>query len=73
MLTSSFKAALSMGTAKLFKGPTAFHMNKLQPSFKDGNFRLELSSYYYSVEEWKKEALQFELWNDTIANMERAL
>jgi hypothetical protein len=47
---TSFKAILSMGTAKLFKGPDTFHMNKIQPSFNDGLLRIELSSYYYSVD-----------------------
>jgi hypothetical protein len=46
-----------MGTAKLFKGSAVFHINKLQPSFNDGLLRIELSSYYYSVEQWKNEAL----------------
>jgi hypothetical protein len=47
-----------MGTSKLFKGPTAFHLKKLQPSFNDGLLRIELSSYYNSIKQWKQEALQ---------------
>jgi hypothetical protein len=49
-----------MGTSKLFKGPTAFHLDKLQPSFSDGLLRIELSSYYDSIEQWKNEAVKME-------------
>jgi hypothetical protein len=62
-----------MGTAKLFKGPDAFYLNKILPSFENGLLRIELSSYYYSVHQWKNEAIEFQKWNQTISDMERAL
>jgi hypothetical protein len=35
--------------------------------------RIELSSYYHSVEQWKSEAIQLHQWNQTITKMEQAL
>jgi hypothetical protein len=62
-----------MGTAKLFKGSDAFYLNKILPSFENGLLRIELSSYYYSVDQWKSEAIQLDQWNQTIKKMEQAL
>jgi hypothetical protein len=46
-----------MGTSKLFRAPLAFHQKKIIPSFNDGIIRIELSSYFNSVKEWKEKSL----------------
>ena len=71
--TVSFKAKVSMGTSKLMQAPLAFHQNKIQPSFNDGITRIELSSYFYSVQEWKNKALNVASWEQTISKVEIAL
>ena len=66
---ASIKAKLSMGTSKLFKAPLAFHQKKILPSFKDGLTRIELSSYFNSVQEWKEKALNVDAWERRIASV----
>lgn len=73
ILTTSFKAKLSMGTNKLFKAPLVFHQKKLQPSFNNGLTRIELSSYFHSIKEWKQKARNVDYWEQRISNIQNAL
>jgi hypothetical protein len=73
MAVASFKAKLSMGTRKLFKASMAFHQKKIQPAFNDGLTRIELSSYFNSVEEWKEKALNFTYWEQRMDSVRKAL
>jgi len=66
---ASIKAKLSMGTSKLFKAPLAFHQKKILLSLKDGLTRIELSSYFNSVKEWKEKALNVDAWERRIASV----
>jgi hypothetical protein len=70
---TSIKAKLSMGTSKLFKAPLAFHQKKILPSFNDGLARIELSSYFNSVKEWKEKALNVDSWERRIKSIQEAL
>ena len=69
LTVTSIKAKLSMGTSKLFKAPLAFHQKKILPSFNDNLTRIELSSYFNSVKEWKEKALNVASWEQRIASV----
>jgi len=69
LTVTSIKAKLGMGTSKLFKAPLAFHQKKILPSFNDNLTRVELSSYFNSVKEWKEKALNVASWEQRIASV----
>ena len=73
LLTTSFKALLSMGTSKLLKAPLAFQHQKIQPAFDDSFMRIELSACYKSAKDWKAKTLDFYQWEKRILSIQKAL